>query len=101
MIHYSCDRCKRIIDTAKEPRYVLKIEAQAVLEPLSEDELEDDRDHLLEIHETLEAMDLDNEEIEPAESMRKTYDLCAKCYQKLLRDPLGTEAARHLGFSRN
>ena len=32
MIHYSCDRCGRTIDTAHEVRHVVKIEIHAALD---------------------------------------------------------------------
>ena len=54
MIHYSCDRCKRILDPAEDLRYAVTIEVQAMMDPLDIDEDEDDRDHLLEIQEILE-----------------------------------------------
>ena len=47
MIHHSCDRCKRVIDPLEDLRYVVKLEVQAAMDPLDADELEDDRDYLL------------------------------------------------------
>lgn len=102
MIHYSCDRCKRMIDATHEVRHVVKIETQAVVEPLVTDESEDDRDHLAEIHEMLESMDLDDEQLDMDEEHRKlSYDLCSDCYRKYIQDPLGTEVPLHVGFSHN
>lgn len=103
MIHYSCDRCNRVIDPAREVRYVLKIDAQAMLEPVDLDEPEGDRDHLLEINELLENMDLDESELYGEEELRpkQTFDLCSQCYRKYLRDPLGVETLVHVGFSHN
>ena len=58
MIHYSCDRCGRPIDPHDELRYVVRLEIEAVMEPLDGDVLEDDdRDHLMELHEILERAD--------------------------------------------
>ncbi len=60
MIHYSCDRCKRMIDSARETRHVVKIETQTVIEsPLESGD--PDRDYLQEIDEMLECLDLDDD----------------------------------------
>ena len=104
MIHYSCDRCNRVIDPAQEVRYVLKIDAQAMLEPADLDEPEGDRDHLLEINELLENMDLEESELYGEEEdvrQKRTFDLCPQCYRKYMRDPLGVETLVHVGFSHN
>ena len=55
MIHYTCDRCKRQINTADQTRYVVQIDIQtAADEPASE--IEDDIDHLAELHQMLEGL---------------------------------------------
>ena len=102
MIHYTCDRCHRRIDPTQEIRHVVRVEVQAVLEPLPYDELEDDRDHLLEIDELLDAMDLEDEDLLPDDLPRQLrFDLCSDCYRKYIRDPLGLEASVNIGFSAN
>jgi hypothetical protein len=102
MIHYSCDRCKRTIDPAKEIRHVVRIEVQAVLEPLPPGELDEDRDHLMEIDDLLDAMDLDDEDLLPDDVPQQLrFDLCSDCYRKYLQDPLGLETPLHVGFSPN
>ena len=40
MIHYSCDRCKRVLDSQQDLRYTLRIEIEAVMDPINEEELE-------------------------------------------------------------
>lgn len=102
MIHYSCDRCRRRIDPSKEIRHVVRIEVQAVLEPPAYDELEDDRDHLMEIDDLLDAMDLLEEDF-PQEDLPQQlrFDLCSDCYRKYIQNPLGSETSLHVGFSSN
>ena len=56
MIHFSCDRCKRVLGN-DELRYVVRLEVQAMVDPVDGEELDDDRDHLLELHEILERLD--------------------------------------------
>lgn len=102
MIHYTCDRCKRRIDPTKEIRHVVRIEVQAVLEPLPYDEFEDDRDHLIEIDELLDAMDLEDEELLQDDLRRQLqFDLCSDCFRKYLRNPLGLDVSLNVGFSSN
>ena len=101
MIHFTCDRCKREIDPETELRYVVRLEVQAMLEP-SEMELEDDRDHLVEVQEILERLDDEcNDAIGDDIYQRRRYDLCPSCYRKYMKNPLGREFAGHLNFSKN
>jgi hypothetical protein len=101
MIHYSCDRCKRMIDPARETRHVVKIETQTVIEAPLEDGNED-RDYLQEIDEMLECLDLDDDPgCVDQECTAACFDLCADCYRKFLRDPLGAEVALPVSFSHN
>ena len=102
MIHYSCDRCKRVIDTAEDLRYVVKMEVQAAMEPLEGEELDDDRDHLLEIQEILERVDdADSDLISDDVYSKRRYDLCSECYHQFMRNPLSRDVPAHLGFSQN
>ena len=101
MIHYSCDRCKRIINPEDELRYVVKLEVQAAMEPMDADELDDDRDHLLEVQEILEKLeDADSELISDELYQRCRYDLCSDCYREFIKNPVGYDRA-HFGFSQN
>lgn len=103
MIHHTCDRCKRVIDPERESRYVVRIQIEVALEPLHEDEPADDRDHLLEIDEILERVDVSTLESDPDESFQQQqYDLCPQCYRKFAASPLGRERQpAPLGFSHN
>jgi len=83
-------------------RHVVKIEVHAALEAPMTEERDDDRDHLLEIHEMLESMDLDDEQPFEEDDHRKLcFDLCPDCYHGYIQDPLGAESAMHVDFSRN
>ena len=102
MIHYSCDCCKRVLDPAEDVRYVVKMEVYAVMEPVDVDQVEDDRDHLLEIQEILErAEDEEDPCIGDHIFQRRRYDLCPDCHRKFMKNPLGREHAAQLGFSQN
>jgi hypothetical protein len=103
MIHYSCDRCGRPIDAREELRYVVKVEIEGVLEPTDMDPaIDDERDHLLELHESLERAS-NVEDFLASESLfvRHRFDLCPDCHRKFLKNPLGKEPAKQLNFSKN
>jgi hypothetical protein len=100
MIHYSCDRCKRMLDPEEDVRYVVRIEVQAAMEPLDLEETEDDRDHLMEIQEILEGLD-DSDAMGEDVYHKSQYDLCADCYREYVKNPVGREIPAHFGFSQN
>jgi hypothetical protein len=100
MIHFTCDRCKRVIDPEQELRYVVRMEIEVVLDPIHENEQPDDRDHLLEIDEILERVDLEQAADDTFHTRR--YDLCPHCYRKFSANPLAREKpVQAVGFSHN
>jgi hypothetical protein len=103
MIHFTCDRCKRVIDSELELRYVVRMEVEAIMDPIHEEEPQDDRDHLLEIDEILERVDAaDCDAIDDDLFHKRKYDLCPQCYRKFNANPLAREKkAASLGFSHN
>lgn len=102
MIRYSCDRCKRAINPDDELRYVVRVEVEAVMDPIHEGEPADDRDHLMEIDEILESADaVECDSISEEVYQKKRYDLCPQCYRKFSQNPLGREKRATLGFSQN
>lgn len=101
MLHFSCDRCKRELDS-DDLRYVVKIEIHAAMDPVTEDEIEDDRDHLMEIEDILEnAIDGDSDAVGDDIYQRRRFDMCPECYRKFVQNPLGRELKVSLGFSKN
>ncbi len=101
MIHFSCDRCKRVLG-GDELRYVVRIEVQAQVDSTDGEELDDDRDHLLELHEILERLDDEDAEYDGEDVyQRRRFDLCPECQCKFMKDPMGHESLAHLGFSQN
>ncbi len=101
MIHYSCDRCRRSLES-DELRYVVRLEIAATMDSQVTDDWEDDRDHLMEVHEILdEAESLESELIGADIHERRKFDLCPECYRKFVRNPLGCEVASSVEFSDN
>jgi hypothetical protein len=102
MIHFTCDRCKRVIDSEQELRYVVRMEVEAVMDPIHEGEPQDDRDHLMEIDEILELTDAEESDAVSSDVYhRRRYDLCPQCYRKFKTNPLGREKKASFGFSHN
>jgi hypothetical protein len=101
MIHFSCDRCKRVLGS-DELRYVVRLEVQAMVDPVDGEESDDERDHLLELHEILERLDEEDVDYTGEDVyQRHRYDLCPDCHHKFMSNPVGHEAPAHLGFSQN
>ena len=101
MIHYTCDCCKRSIDPDNELRYVVRLEVYASLDP-TEDELNDDRDHLQEIQDILERLDdADDAQICDDVYHHRRFDLCGECRKRYVQNPLARASAPHLDFSQN
>jgi len=101
MIHYTCDRCKREIHPVQHTRYVVRIEVQSVDVDFA-CEIEDDVDHLAELHQQLE--ETHGECVSDADvgaNHRGQYDLCEDCHRQFLKNPLGRDNLVSLGFSNN
>ena len=103
MIHYSCDRCGRSIDPEDELRYVVRIEIDALMDPVDGEAVDDtDRDHLMELHEIIERHGDDTDSaIGNDVYQRKRFDLCSECHRKFAQNPLGKDQAKQLNFSNN
>ncbi|NCA11090.1 hypothetical protein EBR56_04660 [bacterium] len=109
MLHYSCDLCKRPIDSATDVRHVVKIEVFPAPEQGAGGEYcsnlsEDATDHLDEMQELLESIDErdlhDSDHVDDgAQSLR--FDLCDACRQRFVKNPLGIKAGKKLDFSQN
>jgi hypothetical protein len=82
----------------------VRIEVEAVMDPMHEQDLADDRDHLLEIDEILERVDAaDCPEIGEDVYQKRRFDLCPQCFRKFTQNPLGRErkVAAPLSFGQN
>lgn len=91
MIEYRCDRCQRLIEQTTDVRYVVRIEVQAALEPLTRHVADDERDYLQEISEQLDGVDGAAEGVRPIEDSfeQSRYDLCSTCFEAFRERPLG------------
>ena len=104
MIQYSCDLCKRELDSQEDLRYVVKMEVYAAFDPAAASEEEGDRDHLQEIQDLLEHLDeSEDEQIGDDVYQQLRFDLCPECRRKFIKNPLGRPIAiaKAVGFSKN
>jgi hypothetical protein len=112
MLHYSCDICKRPIDTHADVHHVVKIEVFPAVDDVADHDCcqgngphvasQEDADHLEEMQDMLER--LDEEDLpaglaDGARSMR--FDLCDACRQRFVKNPLGVKGGKQLDFSNN
>jgi len=101
MIHYTCDCCKRPIDSERELRYVVRVEVYPALDA-AEDASDDERDHLQEIQDILERLDdVDDAQLGDDVYHQVRYDLCSECRNLYVKNPLGRSALQAVGFSQN
>ena len=102
MIHYSCDRCKQGINPGEEIRYVVRIEVRAAMDFTELHDDEDDRDYLMEAHESLErAEDAVHDLVADDVYQNRHFDLCPGCYRKFIRNPVGIAMPVAFNFSEN
>ena len=45
--------------------------------------------------------DAESEAISDELYQRRRFDLCAECYRRFIKDPVGIDARAHFGFSQN
>ena len=102
MIHYSCDRCSKPIDPQEDVRYVVKIEVEAVMEPMDGFVDDEERDYLMEISEIIErGEDSVNPLIGDDVYSRKRFDLCSDCHRQFSKAPIGENRNKQFNFSDN
>lgn len=78
----------------------MRVEVYAALDP-SEEEADDDRDHLQEIQDILENLDESDESCRDDVYHQSYYDLCGECRKRYVKNPLGRLSRQELGFSQN
>ena len=103
MLHFSCDICSKDLTPNGTPRYVVNMEAFAATEAAQLTDEDMDADHIDEMAQLLNAIELGEEdppELPPA-NKKLRFDMCPVCYRKFLKDPLGRDAATRFDFSEN
>lgn len=104
MIHYSCDRCHRTINSPEEIRYIVRIEVQLAMGDGDELNVELEADQLAQWEEILEDLEAEAvDSIDDSSRNEKNFDLCGSCYREYIANPLAVaiEPATNVGFSDN
>ncbi len=100
MVHYSCDLCKRPLDSQDDLRYVVKLEIYAAFDPLEIDD--EDTDNLQELSDLLERLDdTRSSEVSDEVYQQMRFDLCPECRKRFLKNPLGRKPTEQFDFSKN
>lgn len=100
MVHFTCDRCGRLLSGQ---RFIVKLEVAPAPENVELTVADLDADHLEQVGELLDSLDLDEAAagLDPLTAHHRQYDLCLSCREVLLRDPLNSGSQRQLKFSGN
>ena len=99
MITFTCDRCKKTIDTTNEIRFVVSIEVQA---SFGSDEAISEHERLNELSEVLDELDSEEQaEISHQVYEKRCFDLCDSCRQEYGKNLLAVDGASTLEFSDN
>lgn len=101
MLHFTCDRCKRPIDTDNELRYSIQVRVEVCMGCCYSPSLEE-LDPLDRVADELQMLQ-DDVDAEYAAQLRsgQAFDLCSGCYRAYLKNPLAREMPLPLGFSEN
>src|SRR5437016_14588033 len=100
MRHFSCDLCGKSLSPGDDPRYMVRVEGDAMTDSEtvvdeSDADSVDAMDEILTEQVAFESVDEECDGLDmPPVSAKKEYDLCRGCYARLLNDPLGLET-RH------
>ena len=99
MITFTCDRCKKTIDTTNEIRFVVSIEVQAAF---GSDETISGHECLNELSEAFDELDSEEKaEISHQVYEKRSFDLCDCCREEYGKNLLAVEGASTLEFSDN
>ena len=102
MIHYTCDRCKKAINTDLDFRYEVNIVTQVVLDAPEVSGGEIEPDHLNEVDDILQRIDeAECEQLCEDLYQARRFDMCASCFIKYKQNPLGETSQQQVEFSEN
>jgi hypothetical protein len=101
MLHFTCDRCKRPIDTDNELRYSIQVRVEIFM-GCYQSTSHEDLDPLDQVADELQLLQ-DESDVEQAARLHsgQTFDLCSSCYRAYIKNPLAREMPLPMGFSEN
>lgn len=101
MIHFSCDSCGCLLG---HERFTVSVQVKAEHDPSELTEADLDADHLAMIAAELDHQLMNGEVEKQREEPRRqdmSFDLCPKCCDRFVADPVGRETKHRLDFSQN
>ena len=99
MMNFSCDLCGRHLG---DRRFVVKLEVYPAFDPEELDQEDLEVDNLQEVADMIQEMENTGQsKLDDCSSKGFRFDLCSKCHQTFINDPLGRETLRRLNFSEN
>ncbi len=101
MLHFTCDRCKRPIDTDNELRYSIQVRVEVCM-GCYRSPSQEDIDPLDRVADELQLLQDDADDVHAARlHSGHGFDLCSGCYRAYLKNPLAREMPLPMGFSEN
>jgi hypothetical protein len=100
MVHYTCDMCGRPLLEDEGIRYVVKIEVYVACDAM-DDDMEEESQDIEDENEIQDDMVDPAEMLEDGEYKTFRFDLCTKCHEKYLQDPLFLKSWNRARFSEN
>lgn len=100
MVHYSCDGCGKILESADDVRYKVKIETY-IASDNDEDECFDNGDILSNSFDYENDEEYFDEMLEDIEYNTLQFDLCISCYKDYQQNPLSKKRSPKKRFSEN
>ena len=101
MRYFSCDICGTGMTEESSDRFIVKFEAAPATPATELTEVDLDQDHLDTMAEMLEDLDEDNLDALTPTIRLMEYDLCRRCMDKMLADPLGRQRTSTPRYSTN
>jgi len=104
MVHYTCDMCGRQLLEDEDIRYVVKIEVYTACDAMEEaddDDVDEDVHGSSEENESGNCDERHPEMFDDEDYKAFRFDLCTKCHEKYLQDPLFLKSWNRLHFSEN
>lgn len=102
MVHYTCDMCGKPLLPEEDIRYVVKIEVYTACDAM---EMDDEMDEEIGLGEEEDEGEDDKDDpagmLGTGEYKTFRFDLCTKCHEKYLQDPLFLKSWNRTRFSEN
>lgn len=102
MVHYTCDMCGKPLMEEEGNRYVVKIEIYTACDDMDMDgDMDEEMAEMEDSHEAADDVEDPADLLEDGEYKAFRFDLCTKCHERYLQDPLFVKSWNSARFSEN